>query len=223
MTQISTLIVDDHTLFAEVLQLRLRRERDLYPVRAATSAAEALAMARVDAPDVVIMDFRLGAESGVDLAAQMREVAGGCHVLMLSGIAQVDDVLTALRGGAKGWLAKTTDIDELLQAIRGVMRGDAWLSPPLLGSLLPALLLDAGAPADGRLAGLTAREREVLGCMVDGLTRTQIAARLYISANTARTHTQNLLAKLGAHSTLEAVAIALRLGVRAATSPGSTT
>jgi DNA-binding NarL/FixJ family response regulator len=210
MTHISTLIVDDHALFAEALQLRLRRERDLHPVRAATSAADALAMARFDAPDVVIMDFRLGSGNGVDLAAEMRDIAAGCRVIMLSGTTRVADGLTALRGGARGWLAKTTDIDELLRAIRGVMRGDAWLSPPLLASLLPALLIDEGTPPDGRLSGLTAREHEVLGCMVDGLTRTQIAARLYISANTARTHTQNLLAKLGAHSTLEAVSIARR-------------
>jgi DNA-binding NarL/FixJ family response regulator len=214
MNQISTLIVDDHRLFAEALRLRLGREPDLYPVRAATSAADALALARAEPPDVVIMDFRLGPDSGVELVARMREVADGCHVLMLSAIAQVTDVLEALRGGARGWLAKTSDIDELLRAIRGVMCGDAWLSPCLLGSILPQLLTGELGSTDDRLSGLTAREREVLDCMVDGLTRTQIAARLYISANTARTHTQNLLAKLDAHSSLEAVSIALRYGRR---------
>lgn len=214
MNEISTLIVDDHRLFAEALRLRLGHEPDLYPVRAATCAADALALARAEPPDVAIMDFRLGPDSGVELAAQMREVASGCHVLMLSAIAQATDVLEALRGGAKGWLAKTADIDELLRAVRGVMHGDAWLSPCLLGSILPQLLTGGRGSADDRLSGLTAREREVLDCMVDGLTRTQIAARLYISANTARTHTQNLLAKLDAHSSLEAVSIALRYGRR---------
>lgn len=218
MTQISTLIVDDHLLFAEALRLRLRREPDLHPVRAATSPSDALALARADAPDVVIMDFRLGTDNGVELAEQIRDVAAGCHVIMLSGRAQVADVLTALRGGARGWLAKTADIDELIRAIRGVMRGDAWLSPPLLGSILPELVVDERASADNRLSGLTTREREVLGCLVNGLTRPQIAACLYISANTARTHIQNLLAKLDAHSTLEAVSIALRHGMRTTSS-----
>ncbi len=95
------------------------------------------------------------------------------------------------------------------------MRGDAWLSPQMLGSILPELVSDGARAADSRLSVLTTREREVLACLVDGLTRTQIAAHLYMSANTARTHTQNLLSKLAAHSTLEAVSIALRHGMRA--------
>jgi DNA-binding NarL/FixJ family response regulator len=215
MTQISTLIVDDHLLFAEALQLRLRRERDLHPVRIATSASEALALARAEAPDLVIMDYRLGPDNGIDLAAQIRAVAADCQVIILSGGVQVADVLRAMRGGARGWLAKTSDVDELLRAIRAVIRGDAWLSPPLLGSVLLELVDDDRKPTDTPLSGLTTRELEVLGCMVDGLTRTQIAARLYISGNTARTHTQNVLAKLDAHSTLEAVSIAQRHGMRA--------
>jgi two-component system NarL family response regulator len=218
MNQISTLIVDDHLLFAEALQLRLRQEQDLHPVRTATSAAEALALAHAETPDLVIMDFRIGPDSGIELAAQIREIAEGCQVIVLSGGVHAADVLRAMRGGARGWLAKTTDVDDLLRAIRAVIRGDAWLSPPLLGSILVALVGEDRQPTRTPLSSLTSREREVLECMVAGLTRTQIATRLYVSGNTVRTHAQNVLAKLDAHSTLEAVSIALRHGMRAGSS-----
>jgi DNA-binding NarL/FixJ family response regulator len=214
MTPISTLIVDDHRLFAEALRLRLGREPDLQPVRSAISASEALTLAHADPPDVVILDDRLGTDDGVDLVSRMRDAASGCRVVMLSGFEQAGAVVRALRSGACGWMAKTAGIEELLCAIRGVTRGDAWLSPQLLGSILPELLSDRSTATDDRLSALTAREREVLACLVEGLSRAQIAAQLYMSANTARTHTQNLLAKLDAHSTLEAVSIALHHGMR---------
>ena len=96
-------------------------------------------------------------------------------------------------------------------------RGEAWLSPELLGRVLTDLTSRATGQHNP-LTVLTARESEVLQCMVDGLGRPEIAVRLGLSANTVRTHTQNLIAKLGAHSTLESVALALRHGLRASDS-----
>ena len=92
-------------------------------------------------------------------------------------------------------------------------RGEAWLAPELLGRVLTDLTTRAVIQPNP-LAGLTVREREVLQCMVDGLSRVEIAERLRVSGNTVCTHTQNLMAKLGAHSTLESVALALRSGLR---------
>ena len=93
--------------------------------------------------------------------------------------------------------------------------GEAWLAPDLLGRVLTDLMARTVAPPPDPLVGLTVREREVLQCMVDGLTRGEIADKLAVSVNTVRTHTQNLIAKLGAHSTLESVSLALRNGFRA--------
>ena len=132
---------------------------------------------------------------------------------MLTAGAAVEDVLTALTRGARAWLPKTIDSDRLVRVVRGVYRGEAWLSPDLLGRVLSELTSRA-SEQHNPLTVLTARESEVLQCMVDGLSRPEIALRLGLSANTVRTHTQNLIAKLGVHSTLESVALALRHGLR---------
>jgi two-component system NarL family response regulator len=102
----------------------------------------------------------------------------------------------------------------MVRVVRGVSRGEAWLTPDLLGLVLTDLTARTRAQASP-LEVLTPREHEVLQCLVDGLSRAEVAARLRLSENTVRTHTQNLIAKLGVHSTLESVALALRSGMRA--------
>lgn len=215
MTCLSVLLVDDHALFVEALQYRLSREVYLCPVRAATSVGEALALVHGGAPDVAVLDATLGAESGIKLAERLKFVAPTCQIVMLSAVASPSLVVEALRAGARGWLSKTAHPDELLQAIYGVARGEAWLSPSLLGAVLPEIL-DAQTARESSLpGGLTAREQEILQYMVDGLTKREIGERLGVSAHTVRSHTQNLFTKLNAHSTLEAVAVGLRSGLRA--------
>jgi DNA-binding NarL/FixJ family response regulator len=214
MTRISVLVGDDHAVFADALQARLARERDIGPITVAYGAREIVHEAAAGQPAVVILDVVLGDVSGLDLIEKIHRVSSESKVMMLTAMAAVDDVVTALTRGARAWLPKTIDSDRLVRVVRGVQRGEAWLSPDLLGRVLTELT----ARASGRpnpLAILTPRESEVLQCMVDGLSRPEIAVRLGLSANTVRTHTQNLIAKLEVHSTLEAVALALRHGVRA--------
>jgi DNA-binding NarL/FixJ family response regulator len=216
MDSISVLLVDDHALFVEALQARLSREIDLCPVRVATSGAEALAMLNAGTPDVAVLDVSLQAEDGVALAARIARVAGpSCRVIMMTEMESSGVVVDALRAGARAWVPKTTDVDQLLRVIRGVICDEVWIPPALLGDVLPQLLGDGRPATPEILAGLTGREAEILQCMVDGLPRPAIAILLGVTPNTVRTHTQNLLAKLGAHSTLEAVSIALRHGMRA--------
>jgi DNA-binding NarL/FixJ family response regulator len=101
-------------------------------------------------------------------------------------------------------------MDRLITAIRGVYNGEMWLSPDLLGKVMPRLIQRLGEGEPDPLDVLTPREREVLDCMVAGLSRAEIAALLQVSANTVRTHTHNLITKLGVHSALEAVSLVLR-------------
>jgi DNA-binding NarL/FixJ family response regulator len=209
---ISVLIVDDHAVFADALQARLSSEPDLAPVAVAYSVVQARAYLDRQRADVALLDLVLGDGSGLDLAERMRQVAPETKVVILTAVESVESVVTALAIGARAWLPKTIDAEHLVRVIRGVHVGEAWLAPALLGKVLNDLVGRAVAPPDP-LAGLTAREREVLQCMVDGLTRVEIAERLCLSVNTIRTHTQNLIAKLGAHSTLESVALALRNGL----------
>ena len=215
MTAISVLLVDDHALFAEALQFQLSKQPDLGPVRAVTSAKEAVAVTLAMAPDVAVLDVNLDGSSGIDLINELLKVAPGCRILMLSESRSPHMVAEALRRGARGWLSKTVDVSEVVASIRGLARGEARLDPMLLDAVLPELISGADAGERGELASLTLRERAVLQLLVSGLSRQEIATELGLSANTIRTHTQNVLGKLGAHSTLEAVATALRLGLRA--------
>jgi DNA-binding NarL/FixJ family response regulator len=210
MAHISVLAVDDHPVFADALQARLSAEPDLRPVSVAYSAREAASRLARSPVDVAVLDFRLGDATGTSLARQLRRTAPRTRIVMLTAVESVDAVVIALAAGVRAWLPKTVDTAHLVAAIRGVHSGDIWLSPELLGKIIPILLSRALAPVPDPLAILTSREREVLDCMVEGLSRPEIAARLHMSANTARTHTQNLIGKLGVHSSLEAVAFALR-------------
>jgi DNA-binding NarL/FixJ family response regulator len=211
---ISILVVDDHAVFADALQARLSREPDLAPVTVAYTAAEARAKVGSQ-PAIVLLDVALGDDSGLDVAESIREISPGTRVVILTATESVADVVTGLTRGVRGWLPKTIDTEYLVTVIRGVYAGEAWLAPDLLGRVLTDLVARTSTPQPDPLSVLTAREREVLQCMVDGLTRAEIAERLHLSVNTVRTHTQNLIAKLGAHSTLESVALALRTGLRA--------
>lgn len=213
---ISVLVVDDHVVFADAVQARLSREPDLGPVLVAYNAAEARAQAARARPAVAVLDLCLAdGESGLDVAESIRETSPTTQVIILTAMESAEDVVSALSRGIRAWLPKTIHIEQLVSAIRGVHAGEAWLKPDLLGKVLDDLVAQAVAPPRAPLDGLTMREREVLQLMVNGLTRAEIAERLHVSVHTVRTHTQNLLAKLGVHSTLESVALALRNGLRA--------
>jgi two-component system, NarL family, response regulator LiaR len=207
---ISLLVVDDDQVFADALQARLSVEDDFGPVVAAYGTADALGRMARGPADVAIVDYTLGDGTGVELAGRLQADMPATRVIILSATESLDPVVDALIAGVRGWLPKMIDLAHLVAAIRGVDAGEMWVDPALLGVAMPALLARILSPPKDPLAGLTKREREVLECMIDGLTAAQIGRQLNVSANTVRTHTQNLMAKLGAHSSLEVVTLALR-------------
>jgi DNA-binding NarL/FixJ family response regulator len=213
MRPIRVLIVDDQALFAEALAARLSAEPDLEVLPVAHDIRRAAALIATESPRVVVLDLVLGEESGLDALDFIRRRYPDVRVLVLSGVTDLDPMVTAFRRGAVGWLPKTESADLVVRAIRDAAGRGGWIPPAVLGDVLRRLLTD-GEPGGGDLAELTPREREVLACMVDGLNRPAIANRLSLSANTVRTHTQNLLAKLGVHSALEAITVAMRAGMR---------
>ncbi|WP_030169250.1 response regulator transcription factor [Spirillospora albida] len=216
MHRTRVLIVDDHALFAEALAARLGREPDLVILPVAADARRALALTATERPDVAVLDMALGAESGLDVLDLLRERHPDVRVVMLTASTDLGAMVDAIRRGAVGWLPKTESAEHVARVVRSAAREGGWIPPELLGEVLRRLRADAPEPnGDARLlAALTPREREVLQCMVDGLGRAEIAERLGLSANTVRTHTQNLLAKLETHSALEAITLAMRAGMR---------
>jgi DNA-binding NarL/FixJ family response regulator len=191
--------VDDHRVFAGALAHRLGAEPDLEVVAVATTAAAAEALAGSLLPDLAVVDVELGRDGGLALAARLSGLDGGPVVVALTCQTDARTTTAAARAGARGLVAKDAPVEQLLLAIRAALAPER-PSPP--------------AEADHPLARLTGREREVLGLMVAGLDRSAIGARLFLSPNTVRTHVQNVLRKLEVHSSIEAVGLALRQGLR---------
>lgn len=210
MGRISVLAVDDQQVFADALQARLSLEEDLGPVSVAYTATEARSRLERRQYDIAIVDYGLGDDNGAQVSGELRMTAPSTRVIMLSALETIDTVAEALVAGVRAWLPKTIDGAYLVDAIRGVHAGEMWIDRRLLGQVMPALIGRFLTPPPDPLAALTSREKEVLECMIAGLSRAEIADRLHVSANTVRTHTQNLIGKLGVHSSLEAVTLALR-------------
>lgn len=215
MNATRVLIADDHALFAETLAARLASEPDLDPLQIVTTAREAYAVLATEDPDVVLIDLDLGETTGLDVLDHVRRWHPGVHAVMLSAVTGVEPVVQAIRHGAVAWVPKTAGGAVLVRVIRGVVAGEGWIPLELLAEVLRRLASGSGTPApNDPLVQLSAREREVLQCMVDGRGRSETAVVLGLSINTVRTHTRNLLAKLDLHSGLEATAMALRAGMR---------
>lgn len=200
------ILVDDHRMFAELLSLSLAAEADFSVIGIAGSGREALDLATESHPDIVVLDYRLPGENGIRVANRLREVLPDVQIVMLTG--QEDDSLlrSALAAGCAGFVTKDKGIGNLVGAVRAVRAGRVGIDAEDTARLATL------SPRGRGSTRLTSREAEVLLLLADGVSTREIASRLFISLNTARNHVQRLIAKLGAHSRLEAVAIARRNG-----------
>ncbi|MEV8553326.1 response regulator transcription factor [Streptomyces glaucescens] len=241
MVRIRVLVVDDHRIFAESLAAALAAEPDVEVSAAGSGPAALRCLERAAADgrrfDVLLVDADLGgvpgirpavaavpaqrdggevgAVDGISLVAGVRTAQPGVRIVVL---AEKDDprrAALALQAGASGWVAKDCSLSRLLTVIRGVLRDETHLPPALLTGVLRELTAARRHRTESErlVESLTPREREVLRCMVAGLGRKAVAERLFLSPHTVRTHMQNVLGKLGVHSTLAAVALARRAGV----------
>ncbi|MFJ6519386.1 LuxR C-terminal-related transcriptional regulator [Streptomyces filamentosus] len=236
MARIRVLVVDDHRVFAESLAAALAAEPDV-DVSAAGSGPAALrclerGLAEGRRFDVLLVDADLGtgsgapaagpagpegesAADGIALAAGVRKAQPAVRTVVLAERDDPRRAALALQAGASGWVAKDCSLQRLLAVVRGVLRDETHLPPALLTGVLRELTAARRHRTESErlVESLTPREREVLRCMVAGLGRKAVAERLFLSPHTVRTHTQNVLGKLGVHSTLAAVALARRAGV----------
>ena len=206
---VSVLICDDHELVAEGLTAVLDREPDLAVVATARTAAASVAAAELDAPDVVLMDYELPDATGAEATAAIKAVHPTAAVVMLTSH-NTDDVLAeALEAGACGFMTKDAALSAIVAAVRRAAAGETLITRDLLSRLLPRLRRTARP----RNWELTPREREVLRLLSHAASNEAMAEQLSISVNTVRNHVANLMAKLEAHSRLEAVATATREGL----------
>ena len=207
---IRVLVVDDHEVLASSLAHVLDAEPDMVSVGVAGSIERAKALVQTTAPDVVLLDHRLPDGEGVAAVSDLRQLRPGVKVVVLTASAADHVLVAAIEAGVSGFVSKTRSLGEVTSAVRAASTGEAVISPEMLARLLPRL--HRGGPAGGH-AALTEREREVLGYLADGLTNAAIAEQLVVSVHTVRNHIANLSAKLGAHSKLEALSIAVRQGL----------
>lgn len=203
------LIVEDHAMVAQALATALTATGSFVVTGTAATSSEALTEVANATPAVILLDLRIAdCDDTTALIADLLAVAPDAKVVVLSAWGDDWSVSRAVEAGCHGYLLKEQTIDDLADAIRSVLRGEAAFAPAVLSRVLKLL-----RPGSVSAEALTARESEVLRRLADGLTTEQIAADLYVSVNTVRNHVNNIIRKLNVHSRLEAVSYALRTGL----------
>jgi len=208
---ITILIVDAERIFAEAVAAKLDAEQDMTVVATCRpDGKESLEIAR--RTDVVLLDADLPGGAANSLCQTLTSLVTPPRVIMLSNSSEPKRIVAALRAAASAWARKDESFNHLLRVVRGTARGETWLPPAETGTVVRMLMRAQNQQQEQNtlLAALTPREREILACLADGADRRDVAEQLYLSANTVRTHLRNLMAKLGVHSTLEAVAMIRR-------------
>ena len=212
MEQIKVLVVDDHSLFRGGVVEVIASQEDMQVVAEAENGREAIEKAREVQPDIVIMDLSMPVMGGVEATRLLLEVVPGANVLMLTISEKDEDLFDAMKAGARGYILKGADPEELVRAVTHIAQGGVIISP----AMAPKLLAEVGVskePQKREELGLSPREREILALIADGLTDREIAEELFISVNTAKTHLKNILTKLQVKSRAQIVARGARAGL----------
>ncbi|WP_374969518.1 response regulator [Terrabacter sp. BE26] len=214
--QTSVLVVDDHGVLADAIGMVINSEPDMHCVATAHSAAQARALAAYWRPDVIMMDVRLGGDDGIELAAELIHDAPDVRVIVLSAFIDQALLNRAVNAGACALMPKDGSLDQILASLRSSTRGGFDVDPTVLRTLARSHADRHGAP----VPRLTPRETDVLRRLSDGADAVMIARELGISVLTCRGYVKTLLRKLHAHSQLEAVVTASRLGLISPTRHG---
>ncbi len=213
---IRVLLVDDHVVMRRGLRMLIENQPGLCVVGEATDRDAAILSAAREQPDIILLDLDLGDQSGLDILPELRTVAKGARVIVLTGIRDPVEHRQAVRLGATGMVLKEQAVDTLVKAIERVHAGETWLDPALVAHVLADRSRARGSDADPAAAGivaLTEREREVIALIGEGLKNRQIGERMSISETTVVHHLTSIFDKLGVANRLELVTYAYRHGL----------
>lgn len=211
------LVVDDQDLLRDAFRVLIDAEPDMEVVGGAGDGAVAVELASEVCPDVVVMDVRMPVMDGIEATRRITGEGGasGARVLILTTFDLDEYVFAALRAGASGFALKSRPLDELLAAIRTVAAGESLLAPSITRRLIAHYAREPRSfePSPRGLEELTPREREVLVLIARGLSNDEIAAHLFVSLPTTKTHIGRLLSKLGARDRAQLVVAAYESGL----------
>ena len=218
---IRVVVVDDQPLVRAGIVMLINAEDDITVAAEAADGAEALTKIRAERPDVVLMDVRMPGTDGVTATRAVVEEGLTAHsgqpvgVIILTTYHIDEAVYAALRAGASGFLLKDAAPAEIVNAIRSVVAGEAWLDPAVARRLIDefAARPEPHTPTPAEMAQLTPREREVLSLMARGLSNADVATELFISEATVKTHLARVMMKLGVREKAQAVAAAYQTGL----------
>lgn len=204
---IRVVIADDHRILVDGLRRLLEATSDLRVVGTADDAETAIAAVQTQRPDVIVLDISMPGGGGLEVARRLREMQLDTKIVVLTMWAEDRYVLEAVQLGVSGYVLKRSADRELIEAIRTVARGDAYLTPGAVRLLLATRSEEPDAPA------LSPREREVLRFTARGFSNLEIAARLFVSPKTVDTYRARIMTKLDIHRRSELVEYALRHGL----------
>ena len=207
------LIADDHPVYRDGLRLLLGDREGIEVVGTATGGAQAVELAAATDPDVVIMDLRMPDLNGIEATRRIVGTSPHVGVLVLTMYEDDESVFAAMRAGARGYLLKGADEEEILHAVRAVARGEAIFGAALAARIAAYFAAPPPSPAPELFPALTAREREVLTLVAQGMSNPAIATRLFLSHKTVRNHVSNIFAKLQVADRAEAIIRARRVGL----------
>ncbi|MFD5644240.1 response regulator [Streptomyces anulatus] len=207
------LIADDEAMIRAGVRAILARDPHVEVVAEAGDGHEAIALTRAHRPDVVLLDIQMPGLDGLTAAARLHRESAAVGVIMLTTFGQDAYVTRALEEGADGFLLKADDPRELLNGVRAVGAGGAYLSPRVAGRVIAGMRAHRAAHPHRPLERLTEREREVLAGLGTGLSNAEIASRLHLVEGTVKAHVSAVLAKLGARNRVEAAIAAYEAGL----------
>jgi len=218
MTKIRLLLADDHAIVRRGLQLFLKMQPDFELVGEAATGHEVLERAAELEPDIVLMDLHMPVLDGIEATRRLKASHPGVKVIVLTSFSDQDHVLPALKAGARGYLLKDIEPDELAEVVRRVHAGKVELHPEAAGLLVEQIANpESSAPERNKTPfdELTARERDVLRLIASGRSNKEIADALYITEKTVKTHVSRILEKLGLSDRTQAAILAVKHGLDA--------